>query len=168
MECGATATAPDGSTAANQCFYLALSAATCPAPGQHHAAATELRAQVEAAGRAARPNWAAEDFLGQEVGAFADFLIWGIQASPRLRTRAVAVYHEQDGTCEIFRSPHHADRQSPVLALWFTAPAAGRLGHYYWLRFRNFHPGLRELLALHRRGVGGGGRVPTITTDAVG
>ena len=168
MECGATTAAPTGAAMANQRFYLALAAAVSTAHEQHHRVAGELRAQIEGAVRAARPNWATQDFLGQEVGAFADFLIWGIQAAPRLRARAVAVYQEQNGTCEIFRSFHQADRQSPILALWFTGPAGGQLGHYYWVQFQTRTPTLGQLLTMHRRGGGQGPRVPTITTDAVG
>ena len=127
-----------------------------------------LRAHTEGAVRAARPSWAAQDFIGQEVGAFADFLIWGVQATPRLRARAIAVYHAQDGGCEIFRSAHHVGRQSPVIALWFASPGEGQVGHYYWLRFGNPDITLRQLLAAHRRGAGPGSRVHTIVTNAVG
>ena len=38
-----------------------------------------------------------------DVGAFADFLVWGIKASPLLTDRAVAIYNEEDGSCEVFR-----------------------------------------------------------------
>ena len=130
--------------------------------------AAELRTQIESAVRAARPNWAAHDFIGQEIGAFADFLIWGLHAAPRLRARAVAVYNEREGACEIFRSPHHAGRRATVLALWFSSPGEGRLGHYYWLRFRSHHVTLGELLSAHWRAGGRGNRITTIVTDAVG
>ena len=102
------------------------------------------------------------------MGAFADFLIWGLQATPRLRGRAVAVYHGHDGTCEIFRSPHHAGRASQALALWYSGPAGGGLGHYYWLRLRNPSTTLGQVLAANRRGAGRGHRVPTLVTDALG
>ena len=114
MECGATSVSAQGTTAGNQCFYLALAAGVTAPQEQHHHVAAELRAQIENAVRAASPDWAAQDFIGQEVGAFAEFLIWGLQAAPRLRARAVAVYHEQDGACEIFRPEHHAGRNSPL------------------------------------------------------
>ena len=39
------------------------------------AIASTRRLRIEAAVRSARPNWAHADFLGEEVGAFADFLI---------------------------------------------------------------------------------------------
>ena len=95
MECGATSVSAAGNVAYNQCFYLAL-AASVTAPHENHAAvAVENRDQVEGAVRAARPQWEAEDVIGQKIGALADFLIWGLQAAPRLRGRAVAVYHEQ-------------------------------------------------------------------------
>ena len=168
MECGATTVSAAGYEEHNQCFYLAL-AASVAAPQEHHAAvAAEIRAQIEGAVRAARPQWAAEDFLGQEVGAFADFLIWGLQAAPRLRGRAVAVYHEQQGTCEIFRSPHHANRRSQVIAIWFTSQGTGRLGHYTWLRLHPSNITLGQVLAIHRGAGGRGHRVPTLVTDAVG
>ena len=47
--------------------------------------AEDADVDIEAAVRGSRPNWAQEDFLGEEVGAFADFLIWGLQAAPPLR-----------------------------------------------------------------------------------
>ena len=118
--------------------------------------------------RAPRPNWAHHDFLGQEVGAFADFLIWGLQAHPRLRNRAVAVYNGTNGTCEIFRSFHHVDRHAPVIALWFEPPAGESLGHYQLLQFDPRQPSLLQLARLHRRGPADGPAIPTITTDAQG
>ena len=127
----------------------------------------ELREQIEGAVRAARPQWAEADVIGQEIGAFADFLIWGLQATPRLRGRAVAVYNQQDGTCEIFRSPHHANRRSPIIALWYAGPGPGRLGHYNWLRLPS-HATFGQVLTIHRRSGGRGHRVPTLVTDAVG
>ena len=118
--------------------------------------------------RAARPHWATEDVIGQEIGAFADFLIWGLQAAPRLRGRAVAVYHEHDRTCEIFRSPHHASRRSHIVALWYSGPGLGQLGHYTWLRFHTPDVTLGQVLTTHRRSGGREHRVPTLVTDAVG
>ena len=168
MECGATAVSAQGTIAGNQCFYLALAAGVAAPHEHHHRVAAELRERIESAVRAARPNWAAADFLGQEIGAFADFLIWGLQAAPRLRGRAVAVYNEQDGTCEIFRSPHHANRNSPVIALGYSAPGAGQLGHYTWIRFDPPNPTLGHVLTTHRRRGGRDSRVPTLVTDAVG
>ena len=168
MECGATSVTTAGDLARNQCFYPAL-AASITAPHEHHTAvAAEIRTHIEGAVRAARPQWAEEDFIGQEIGAFADFLIWGLQATPRLRGRAVAVYHEQQGTCEIFRSPHHANRKSQIVAIWYTSPGAGRLGHYTWLRFHPANITLGQVLAIHREAGGRGQRVPTLVTDAVG
>ena len=149
-------------------LYLALAAAVAAPHEEHTLIAAELRQQIEAAVRAARPNWATEDFIGQEVGAFADFLIWGLPAAPRLRAHAIAVYHEHAGTCEIFRSPHRAGRQSPTIALWYSGPGGGRLGHYYWLRYGTSNPSLGQLLTLHRSTGGRGNRVPTLITDTVG
>ena len=168
MECGATTISAEGNVAYNQCFYLAL-AASATAPREHHAAvAAEIREQIEGAVRAARPQWEAEDVIGQEIGAFADFLIWGLQAAPRLRGRAVAIYHEQHGTCEVFRSPHHASRRSHVVALWYTGPGPGRMGHYTWVRLQPPNATLGQLLTAHRGTGGRGHRVPTLVTDADG
>lgn len=64
MECGATSVTAAGDVARNQCFYFAL-AARVAAPQEHHAAvAEEIRAHIEGVVRAARPQWAAEDFIG--------------------------------------------------------------------------------------------------------
>ena len=168
VECGATAVAPDGSKAANQCFYFALAAAVAAGQESHHRLAAELREQIESAVRAARPNWSAQDFLGAEVGAFADFLIWGLQAAPRLRARAVAVYHGEDGTCEISRSQHHTGRHSPLIALWFSGPGPGHIGHNYWPRFRSPTIALGDILASHRRGRCQNNRITTFVTNAEG
>ena len=130
--------------------------------------AEEIRAHIEGAVRAARPQWAEEDFIGQEIGAFADFLIWRLQATPRLRGRAVAVYHEQQGTCEIFRSPHHASRRSQIVAIWYTNQGAGRLGHYTWLGLQPASITVGQVLAIHREAGGHGQRVQTLVTDAAG
>ena len=152
----------------NQCFYLAL-AASVTAPREHHAAvAAEIREHIEGAVRAARPQWAAEDVIGQEIGAFADFLIWGLQATPRLRGRAVAVYDEQHGTCEVFRSPHRASRRSHVVALWYAGPGQGRLGHYTCVRFHPADATLGQLLTIHGGAGGRAQRIPTLVTNAVG
>ena len=168
MECGATSVAADGAIRANQCLYLALAAAVAAPNESHHPLAAELRTQIESAVRAACPNWATQNFLGQEVGAFADFLTWGLQSAPRLRGRAVAVYNGQDGTCEIFRSQHHTGRSSPLVELWFSGTGEGRLGHYLWPRVGNPSITLGELLTLHRRRGSQGARIPTITTNAIG
>jgi len=168
MECGAAIREPHEAPTLNQCFYLALAAAVVTPGEHHHTLARELRSQVEDAVRAARPDWTAQDFLGQEVGAFADFLIWGLQAAPRLRNRTVAVYQADTGTCEVFRSQHHADRGAPIIALWFDGHSGARLGHYYWLSLGAAAPNIRQLLARHRRREGTRPRVPTLVTDADG
>ena len=168
MECGATSVSAEGQVAYNQCFYLAL-AASVAAPQENRATlAAELRDQIEGAVRAARPQWDAEDLIGEEVGAFADFLIWGLQAAPRLRGKAVAVYNEQLGTCEVIRSPHHANRRSVTIAVWYASPRPGQLGHYTWLRYASPETTLGQVLVAHRGTRGQGGRVPTLVTDAVG
>ena len=168
MECRATSLSAAGHVAYNQCFYLAL-AASVAAPQENRATlAAELRDQIEGAVRAARPHWAEEDLIGEEVGAFADFLIWGIQAAPRLKGKAVAVYNEQLGTCEVFRSPHHTNRRSVAIAVWYASPRPGQLGHYTWLRYNSPETTLGQVLATHRGTRGQGGRVPTLVTDAVG
>ena len=76
-----------------------------------------MRAGIEDAVRADRPDWAEADFLGQEVGAFADFLIWGEPAVGAIRGRAIAVYDQRTGTCEIFRSPSRAAANRAVIGL---------------------------------------------------
>ena len=168
MECGATSVSPAGHVAHNHCFYLAWTVRVT-APHENHATvAAEIREQIEGAVRAARPQWEAEDVIGQEIGAFADFLIWGLQAAPRLRGRAVAVYHEQDGTCEIFRSPHHTSSRSHVVAIWYTSGGAGHLGHYTWLRYHTSGTTLGQVLTVHRGTRGQGRRVPTLVTNTVG
>ena len=136
--------------------------ATARPDESHHHLAGELRTNIESAVRAAQPDFASEDFLGQEVGAFADFLIWGLTAHPRLRRRTVAIYDSTEGSCQIYRSPHHIDRTLPVLALWYTPD------HYQWLRFAP--PGLRliPLRALHRQGPANFPRVPDLVMDAAG
>ena len=164
MECNATGLGDDGAPAANQCIYLALAAAASGPGVPILETARSLRRHIEAAVRAARPGWAALDFLGQEVGAFADFLIWGLPASPLLRGRAVAVYNGPEGSCEIFRSLGPVARQRPVLALWFQD------AHYEWLRWGGARggPRLSELLARHRVGPANTPAVPTLVTLAAG
>ena len=89
--------------------------------------------------------------------------MWGLQAAPPLRGRAVAVYDARVGTCEIFRSPTMCSLQAPVIALWFDD------GHYQWLRWDNDPPRLPTLLELHQAGSGNVPRVPnTLVTNADG
>ena len=128
MECGMTSTS-QGHWRQNQCLYLSLAAAAGATPGSFHTVANDLRSTIEGAVRRKKPNWADRDFLGQEVGAFADFLLWGMQDTPLLRDRAVAVYDARAGTCEIFRSLAAAASPAPVLALWFSG------SHYRWVRW---------------------------------
>ena len=103
MECSATGLGDRDRPARNQCLYLALAAAASP-PGSPPSgpgvavAARSLRRHIEAAVREARPDWQEADFLGQEVGAFADFLVWGGPAAPALRGRAIAIYNGAEGT----------------------------------------------------------------------
>ena len=108
--------------------------------------------------RRARPNWATDDFLGEEVGAFSDFLIWGIPHTPALQGRAVAVFDSRTGTCEIFCPNTPAGPRPPVLALWFTG------AHYRWVRWAPPGPSLPELLTTMLNEAQHGHRVPTILT----
>ena len=110
--------------------------------------------------RRKRPNWEDRDFLGQEVGAFADFLLWGMQDTPLLRNRAVAVYDAHTGTCEIFRPLRAAGSTSPVLALWFSG------AHYRWVRWSTPEPSLPELLTSHHLPGATRPRVTTVITNA--
>ena len=169
LECSATGLDEAGAPVSNQCLYLALAAAARP-PGplpsgpELAADARAMRRRIEAAVRTARPDWEEADFLGQEVGAFADFLIWGIPAVPTLRGRAVAVYHATEGTCEVFRPPDPAVAQRPVLALWFHG------AHYQWVRWDPGRPPprLARLLAHHQVGPVQAPAVPTLVTDTAG
>ena len=164
VECSATGLRDDGAQAANQCFYLSLAAAASGGVTPLAAPARTLRHHIEAAVRAARPGWSAQDFLGQEAGAFADFRIWGLSASPLLQGRAVAVYHGADGTCEIYRSRNPAALLRPVLALWYADH------HYVWVRWGRARggPRLPALLARHNVGPVQNPAVPTIVTFAAG
>ena len=168
MECGATGLGPSGERVRNQCFYLALAAASAPPGSDLPAVARGLRQRIEEAVREARPfDWASRDFLGREVGAFADFLVWGIPASPLLAGRAVAIYNEDDGSCEIFRPGHGRALETPVLALFFTRDGGG---HYLWVRWDPARPGplLPALLGAHQTGPAGHPRVPTQITFTAG
>ena len=84
MECGATKVSPGGNVAHNQCFYLALAAGVTALHDHHAAVAAEIREQKEAAVRAARPQWAAVDVIGEEIRAFADFVILEATSGPTL------------------------------------------------------------------------------------
>ena len=162
MECGMTVEGPTGERLQNQCFYLSLAAAA-RAPGEPlQAVADDTRAKIEQAVREARPTWQDADFIGQEVGAFADFLIWGLQKAPRLRGRAVAVYDGRTGTCEVFRPAQLANRRDPVLAVWHTG------AHYRWVQWTTPDPTLHTLLGLHRAGPANSPRVPTLVTNTTG
>lgn len=161
VECGATSAARNQPWQQNQCLYLSLAAALAGAPEELHDLAHELRITIEAAVRAARLNWAARDLLGEEIGAFADFLIWGLQATPRLKGRAVAVYDARTGTCEIFRNTARQDLNAAAIALWFSG------AHYRWVRWRDPAPTLPQLLNSHAAGHPGRPRVPTLTIEAV-
>jgi hypothetical protein len=146
----------------NQCLYLSLAAATTPPRESIHHNATCLRETIEAAVRASRPNWAHEDFLGEEVGAFADFLIWGLQAAAALRGRTVAIYDARTGSCEIIRPQTSLNARAPVIALWFSG------AHYRWVRWAPPGPRLAQLLARHQSGPAGAPRVITVTINAAG
>jgi hypothetical protein len=143
MECGATVVATEGVWRQNQCLYLSLAAAVAPSPTAIQSLADALRVDIEGAVLCARPNWAASDLLGNEVAAFADFLVWGLSSTPHLRNRAVAVYDARAGTCEIIRPSALAQLREPVVGLWFGG------AHYRWVRWRAPGPSLEELLAQH-------------------
>ena len=159
MECGMTMTGPGHWRRQNQCLYLSLAAAAGALPGLSHKIANDLRRTIEGAVRRKKPHWADRDFLGQEVGAFADFLLWGMQDTPLLRDRAVAVYDARTGTCEVFRSPLAAASPAPVLALWFSG------AHYRWVRRAPPEPSLPELLAAHGPPGAARPRVLTVITN---
>ena len=164
MECGATTRGASGEQVSNQCFYLSLAAATCPPGEDHHSAHLDIRHRIEAAVREARPGWQVADLLGHEVGAFADFLIWGLQACPRLQGHAVALYNSVEGTCEVFRPPGLAVARRSVRAICYTP------GHYLWVRWGRTGgaPSLTALLARHQVGPRDTPSVPTIITHTAG
>ena len=158
VECGATSYSPSGEWLQNQCLYLCLAAATSSTPEHIHQLAQTMRNSIEGAVRRARPNWATTDFLGEEVGAFSDFLIWGIPHTSALQERAVAVFDSRTGTCEIFCPNTPAGPRSPVLALWFSG------AHYRWVQWAPPGPSLPELLTALLNEAPLGHRVPTILT----
>ena len=84
--------------------------------------------------------------MGDEsLGAFADFLVDGMTSLPSLRRRTVAVFHGEEGSVELFRSPAHWSREAAVIALLYTT------GHYRWIRWTTPGPtaaALIEALAL--------------------
>jgi len=164
MECGATSRGDSGQQVQNQCFYISLAAATSPRGADHHEAHRDIRHRIEAAVRGARPDWQAADLLGQGNGAFADFLIWGIQASPQLRGRAVAVYNPAQGSCEIFRPPGPEVARRQVVAICHLP------GHYVWVKWGRpgGGPRLAELLARHQVGPRDSPAVPMLVTTAAG
>ena len=108
---------PGGDRQQNQCLYLSLAAATRAPGASLQPTAHALRSAIEAAVRRGRPGWENADLLGQEVGAFADFLIWGAPHARLLRGRAIAVYDAQNGTCEIIRTPGNTGMNTPVIAV---------------------------------------------------
>ena len=164
MECGATTRGASGEQVSNQCFYLSLAAATCRPGEDHHAAHLDIRRRIEAAVREARPDWQHADLIGQEVGAFADFLIWGLPACPRLQGHAVALYNAAQGTCEIFRPPGLEVARRSVRAFCYVP------GHYLWVRWGRAGraPSLTALLARHQVGPRDAPSVPTIITHTAG
>ena len=151
-----------GALTQNQCLYLSLAAAVRPHQEEIHDVAGSLRAQIETAVRRARPHWAEQDLLGQEVGAFADFLTWGLQAAPLLRDRAVAVYDSRTGGCEVYRPWGRDAATTRVTALWFSG------AHYRWVRWREPGPTLSQLLSAHGQPGPGPTRVITVTITAAG
>ena len=162
MECGQTSGDAGSAFAQNQCLYLSLAAAVARPPATIQENAGALRAGIEEAVRTARPDWAEADFLGQEVGASADFLIWGEPAVTALRGRAVAVYDSRVGTCEIFHSLTRATGDAQVIALWFTG------AHYQWVSWADPAPLLADLLSLHAEEQNGAPLVPTLVTNTAG
>ncbi len=143
----------------NQCLYLSLAAAATQGSADTPETAARTRITIEEAVRNARPDWTNRDFLGEEVGAFADFLVYGLQATPTLRGRAVAIYDGRVATCEIIR-PLPLDLRRPVIALWFSG------AHYRWLRWQVPGPTLPDLLDLHAVPLAGRPRVHTLVTQA--
>ena len=164
MECGATSRGASGQQGHNQCIHLSLAAAISPQGADHHEAHRDIRHRIEAAVREARPDWQAADLLGQGSGAFADLLIWGIQASPQLRGRAVAVYNPAQGSCEIFRPLEFGVARRSVIAICHLP------GHYVWVRWGRpgGGPRLAALLARHQVGPRDSPAVPTLVTQAAG
>ena len=160
--CGMTSTGLSGQWRQNQCLYLSLAAASRGPNDALQQTAEEIREEIETAVRAARPNWQHQDFLGGEVGAFADFLISGLQPCSKLRGKAVAVYDARVGSCEVYRPPAEVGQRYPVLALWFSG------NHYRWVKWKAPGPSLRRLLALHRLGPVGSPRVATLVTTTAG
>ena len=148
-----------GTITQNQCLYLSLAAATATNDKDIPESAVQLRIAIEEAVRRARPNWTSRDFLGEEIGAFADFLVYGLQATPTLRNRAVAIYDARVGTCEIIRPPTFTPNR-PVIALWFSG------AHYRWLKWREPGPTLSDLLVLHEDTQAGRPKVHTLVTHA--
>ena len=159
-ECGMASRDDAGTTYQNQCLYLSLAAAMTQGSADIPELAARTRITIEEAVRNARPDWTSRDFLGEAVGAFADFLVYGLQATPTLRGRAVAIYDGRVATCEIIR-PLPLDLGSPVLALWFSG------AHYRWLRWRDPGPTLPDLLDLHAVSLAGQPRVHTLVTQAL-
>ena len=79
----------------------------------------------------------------------------------------MAVYDEDDRSCEVFRPGHGRALETPVLALFFTRDGGG---HYLWVRWDPARPGPRlpALLGAHQTGPAGHPRVTTQITFTAG
>ena len=91
--------------------------------------ALQLKRRIESEVGQANLEWAGNQDRAAELGAYADFLVYGMRAVPQLRTRCVAIFTATTGTMEYFSIPTQLDNTAPVITIWHVP------GHYQWLRW---------------------------------
>lgn len=128
---GATNTNEDGVTIYNQCFYLSLaksySETTCVRSLRD--TALGLKRVIEAAVLAEHADWGGER-VGEDVQAFADFLVFVLGTNALLSELAVAIFDAATGGVEVYMGRQfpgrgrEAEQRSNMLTLVYQP------GHY--------------------------------------
>jgi hypothetical protein len=145
---GATNTNEHGTRIYNQCFYLSLarsySEERCKLTIK--STALQLKRVIEAAVLTEHPDWGGER-VGEDVQAFADFLVFVLGTNALLSELAVAIFDIATGGVEVYVGRcfpgrgREAEQRSNLLTLQYTP------GHYRALVSRTgLRPSFRELL----------------------
>ena len=89
--------------------------------------ALQLKRTIETAVLSAHPEWAMKGLIGEEVQAFADFLVYCLE-STYLSDWAVAVFDTSSGFVDVYKGKHYKDENEGFVSKSLTIRHVP--GHY--------------------------------------
>lgn len=96
--------------------------------------ALQLKRVIEAAVLSAHPEWAQQGFVGEDVQAFSDFLVYILESQTIISDWAVVVFDTSSGFADIYKGQNYKEEEDGVVEEAYAASNTLTLrfvpGHY--------------------------------------